>query len=287
MLDVEGDQLPSPCRRGICTKRAFPSSNVLPLTVLVPRPMVSVARSPQPLTTFVPTLFTNLGLCSFYQGDVPVLKEATYPLNNGRPATMVYAVIDGCCYFSGTAQPGTSINYAENVLQTIARLEHVAVQDLRYFDLQTHQSYDRHPGEFSFDELKVVVEKGELWVDAWIPAPCPPEIHELFREFIGELDPSAKIWAADEATRAGYVPEQMFSPNAGPCFEYIRVHQGSQTALRKLAASSVRLAVQADQLTGGKLHDTLIVVDQEGSPEIEGSRGYRYGVWRRNTIADN
>jgi hypothetical protein len=94
---------------------------------------------------------------------------------------------DGRCIFSGiTPEAISTIQVAENVIQSIARREGREIEELRFFDLQTCRSSGRNPGQFTFDELEFT--KRPFHVEGWKAIDITPEI---FRLFICHIEPSA------------------------------------------------------------------------------------------------
>ena len=242
-----------------------------------------------------------------------MLKEAQYPCWAGGPEfprfnKVVYTVIGNCCYFSGIEleKRTSTINAAESIVLVIAHQEGVPATSLRYFDLQTHRGYEKPSGEYEIDELNVqkyeppedlppgakVIgspgKKGGISIRGWIRTECPPEVCEMFKEYIGESAVPVKIWNPDEARQAGYEPEEMRSPNVGACLHYLRLHQGSADIFRQLAGKSLSLAVFAEQLVGSSHRDALIIVDCIEHPVLlAANAGQRYWVWKRTTLLDN
>jgi len=227
-----------------------------------------------------------------------MLKEAQYP-NWGWPIAGVeygkvaYAIIGGCCYFSGLTASGqatSTINAAESIVQAIADQEGVPIEKLRFFDLQTHRGYDKPEGEFAFDELVFDDEslgQGKVSVSGWAERECPNGVIELFSDCIGKPDQPVKIWTPAEAKSAGYSPGTMASPNTGDCFSYIRAVNERNKIARKLMRRSPRLGAKAEQLLG-HFRDTHIVVDHQNNPELLAlSRNHRYCVWQRDPLGDN
>lgn len=154
-----------------------------------------------------------------------MLKEANYrcwgyPMP-GHPEfhKVVYYIEGNCCYFSGIERGTSTINAAEDVIQSIAKQEKVALISLRYFDIQTHKGYYKLPGKYQVNELKFrlgreMTEKETLksiekrfrckviksnisgkksvaecelipTVHTWAKASLPENILELFKEHIG------------------------------------------------------------------------------------------------------
>lgn len=106
---------------------------------------------------------------------------------------VVYAIVDGCCYFSGTERHrhASTIDAANDIVAAIVAREEivaltaqeeVAADSLRWFDLRTHWGYRKHRGEFELFELKL--DPNTLRVVGWERAECPPEIRRLFSEYI-------------------------------------------------------------------------------------------------------
>lgn len=240
-----------------------------------------------------------------------MLKIAYYP-NWGYPTvgpefgTVVYVIIGNRCYFSGTkrsyGEPGggvtTTINAAESILVAIAAQEGIPVMSLRFFDLQTYRGYHQPPGTFALDELifrrkeRRQIPKGvvvldtpeEITVKEWRPTECPPEIEEIFREYIGVLDPAIKIWKPDEAVAAGYRPTEFHSLTSGWCFDYMGISARGADLTRQLF---VQMPGVADAI-GMPIGETWIVVDHRDHPDyLKASEGERFCIWVRSTSPDN
>lgn len=231
-----------------------------------------------------------------------MLKTAQY-LPKG---TVVYAIVGRCCYFSGLGPPYkvcSTINAAEDIILAITSQERRRVTGLRFFDLQTHRGYAKlPPGIYELDELIVKMQKplraeqGVLvigWrpihVEHFIPAECPPKVLELFREYIGEIDPAVKIWTPDEAERAGYAPTEFHAPNPGRCFEISGLQDESLRLGRQLTPQVIAIA---ERMLGSSFLDRMaqivIVVDYKGYSEyLKMSEGDRYAVWSRNIASDS
>jgi len=110
------------------------------------------------------------------------LKKATY----ANDAEVVYLIIGDNCFFTGTTRPST-INAAEEVIQSISEQERVVLGKLCFFDLQTHLMYHRHPsGYFELDMVYFNTDGRVISNICWIPFICPDEIFTAFREYIGE-----------------------------------------------------------------------------------------------------
>jgi hypothetical protein len=103
------------------------------------------------------------------------------------PKKIAYVIFDGgICVFTAVDASGPStINCAEDVVRAIARKERKSVEELRFFDLQTHTGYNyKEPGYVLYDELKLSFKGRSLVVDGWKSWECPQEIREVFKEYI-------------------------------------------------------------------------------------------------------
>jgi len=124
---------------------------------------------------------------------------------------VVYAIIDGCCYFSGIERERrtSTINAAESIIKAISEQEGVAIERLRWFDLQTHLGYRKGHGEYELDEvligfnpdgpeeasateIEVEGESAVIFSEAvedftvtWQRTDCPPEVLVLFKDHVG------------------------------------------------------------------------------------------------------
>lgn len=106
---------------------------------------------------------------------------------DGKPSCVAYANLNGKCVFTAcqASRFGSTINYAEEVIASIARQEGCNPRELRYFDLQTRKfsGADRltrpNPGDFLFDEVV------DWWEYAgWETTVCPRHVSDLFRDYI-------------------------------------------------------------------------------------------------------
>ncbi|MFH1291782.1 MAG: hypothetical protein ABIH87_01110 [bacterium] len=94
---------------------------------------------------------------------------------------VLYVIIADRCTFTGVTKTTSTINVAEHIVEAIARAECMTVEDLKFFDLQTHLGYCKKPGEFEYDHLKF--DQG-ICNPSWEPVECPPEIRQLFADQI-------------------------------------------------------------------------------------------------------
>ena len=123
-----------------------------------------------------------------------MLQSAHYPNNRGDLLTVAYVIFrNNLCVFSAidSSNLGSSINYAEDIVESIAKTEGRSVQSMRYFDLQTRTSYGSHPaskpnpGDFELDEVKIEMRGKDLYAASWRPTLCPAHVSKLFEVFIG------------------------------------------------------------------------------------------------------
>ena len=87
-----------------------------------------------------------------------MLKTAKYRIGGLEDSgEVVYAIFNKKrIVFSGITKPGSTINYAEDIIRNIAAIEGLDPLIYQWFDLQTHLGYhSREPGVFSFSKLKV------------------------------------------------------------------------------------------------------------------------------------
>ncbi len=232
-----------------------------------------------------------------------MLKKVKYLTASPRhKGEVVYTVLDDRrIIFSGVTKPGSTINFAEDIISNIASQERIEPMAYRWFDLQTHRGYmGRVPGSFKFDELVLAVQEeieappgvillghqpGAITVEGWHPLSIPEEVAELFREHIGELDAALKVWTPEEAQRAGYVPTDKHSANPGTCFDLMHIQRNR----RELAAQlPLHLRAAAAKFSSSSVTEDWIVVDHEGYPEyLATSQGERYCIWQRDTSQDS
>lgn len=121
------------------------------------------------------------------------LKKALYKLVTRKNGEVVYLIIKNKCIFSGITWPGSTINYAEDIIKVILEQERLNLGSIKFYDLQTHLGYSRkEPGEFDFDYLKLDIRKDTFYVSAWATEKCPDGIKEIFRDFIGTKSSTKK-----------------------------------------------------------------------------------------------
>ncbi|OGZ45775.1 MAG: hypothetical protein A3C84_00685 [Candidatus Ryanbacteria bacterium RIFCSPHIGHO2_02_FULL_48_12] len=85
-----------------------------------------------------------------------MLKTAKYRIGGLEDSgEVVYAIFNKKrIVFSGITKPGSTINYAEDIIRNIAAIEGIDPLIYQWFDLQTHLGYhSREPGVFSFSKL--------------------------------------------------------------------------------------------------------------------------------------
>lgn len=146
-----------------------------------------------------------------------MLKEAQYPCfgagMGGREFNKVVYYVNGReCYFSGIELTNrtSTVNAAESIIRIICDQEGIYWEEARFFDLKTHLGYPIARGEYELNELSlvrnshgpqpgsaidceidgeptsIITQPLEVFsVAGWVPTPCPPEIQEVFREYIG------------------------------------------------------------------------------------------------------
>ncbi|MDP3795067.1 MAG: hypothetical protein Q8R13_04015 [bacterium] len=222
-----------------------------------------------------------------------MLKHAAYrnlnwPQAGPESGRLVYATIDDCCYFSGTVRPddtgvSSTVDSAGNIIRAIASREGMALDRLRFFDLQTYRGYDWPPGIFLLNEvvfgviasggaprpvLRLVKPPGDpilrardgitsgIAVERYAPAECPLEVFILFRYHIGNPTPPPQILSWEQAVKGGYRPTSIYGQHPAYAFSYIHFYRRPDVS--------------------------LVPVDLIGNLEfIVLSRGNRYSVWQR------
>ena len=127
----------------------------------------------------------------------PRLKS--FVLRSREAIRVVYIIYgDGMCIFTAIRSRfgPSSINAAEDIIQAIASIERIDPLKPRWFDLQTHRMYHKAPGEFEYDELELDGQPAgsqpdsrspgdRIHVRHWYRDECPPDIIELFAQYIG------------------------------------------------------------------------------------------------------
>lgn len=119
------------------------------------------------------------------------LKEGRYKNATGKPCRFVYTIGLDFCVYSGINPPGhgSTINFAEEVIQFICKQEGVHPLTLTFFDLQTASGFTgfafRGPGNFQFDRVTFEVANNRPFRFRWVPTKCPPEIVHTFSSQIG------------------------------------------------------------------------------------------------------
>ncbi len=100
-----------------------------------------------------------------------VKKKVSY----GHEREVAYAIRGDLCVYTSLQQSGSSIQYAEEIIRAICRVEFMGVDDLWFFDLQTSRGYaTTKPGAF---ELECVVLT--FFGDAFLATDwCPVRIEE-------------------------------------------------------------------------------------------------------------
>ena len=118
-----------------------------------------------------------------------MLKEARYKCWGHGPEfpefnVVKYLIISDHCYFTGIERKKrtSTINAAREIVQAIADQEGVPLRSLRFFDLQTHQGYNKRLGEYALDEV-VIPDEFQSGV-RWYPADCTSEVQTAFQGYI-------------------------------------------------------------------------------------------------------
>lgn len=191
-----------------------------------------------------------------------MLKEVKYPCFGypfpGFPEyhKAIYTIQGNLCYFSGIEKGTSTINAADFIISGICAQENRYPSKLRFFDIQTHLGYDSKPsGVWMINELifevrpssgekrgveKIVVdgEEGFLFtqgsvnicVKHWHHSPCPVDILDLFRPYIGEPHDKIKCtlcgWEGDfsETNIKDTIPVNHFKRSACPKCDWTLSH---------------------------------------------------------------
>lgn len=220
-----------------------------------------------------------------------MLKEAQYPCwgfgcgpQYPEFHKAVYVIISGCCYFSGTERGTSTINAAESVIADIARREGKPIVALRWFDLQTYRGYRKCPGECKLSELSigptadleptkggvsrfeiegeqvmvVTQDEEDFRVTGWQKVePCPPEVLELFKKYIGEPRSIPAGISAREARAQGFEATD-------------------------LVDSELDVVVYwAEDFERSDKDFAFAVVDNEKTPGVKVEDGERYTLWQK------
>lgn len=141
-----------------------------------------------------------------------------YPDCGLKYGQVLYVIIGKKCIFTGLNDNATStINACESIIEEILRLEGCQINDLRFYDLQTHLTYSsKKPGVYDLDHIVVhhqkieeqardavlelqghiVIGSRHNWSIGWNPVKLSPKIIELFRPCIGNLGEERTIEAA-------------------------------------------------------------------------------------------
>ncbi len=99
------------------------------------------------------------------------LKEAIYDLP--RLAKVAYLVYRQTIYFSGITKPGSTINFAEQVVLAICKAEGIRWQDYTFVDVETFRGYPGYaPGSYCIDQLAIVNDAGKPRVESWREIAC-------------------------------------------------------------------------------------------------------------------
>jgi hypothetical protein len=106
---------------------------------------------------------------------------------DNRISSVAYVILKDKCIFTACqkSSQGSTINYAEDIIEAIAKLEKHDPRSFRYFDIQTRISYGEddllrpNEGSFIFDEVM------NWWEGTWWRTTvCPTHVSELFQEYI-------------------------------------------------------------------------------------------------------
>jgi hypothetical protein len=133
---------------------------------------------------------------------------------------VLYAIFGRKCIFTGVTNNVTStINACEAIVEEIARLEGCAIDNLEFYDLQTHVSYSKEPGIFEIDRVvihrsedveetpddnRVVIGSPHPWKPGWDTAKLPQRLIERFRPCIGKLGQPRTYEKAQEEIAKAY-----------------------------------------------------------------------------------
>ena len=121
------------------------------------------------------------------------MHSTLYRNNLGDKLEVKYVILNrNVCVFTATSPSnrGSSINFAEEIVEAIARAENRPFESLRYFDLQTRKSYGSlmgnkpNAGDFEFDEVILKNINGGGSAIQWSPTKCPEKVADLFKEFM-------------------------------------------------------------------------------------------------------
>lgn len=122
---------------------------------------------------------------------------ADHAFHNVTPADAYvdYVIIDDVCVFTGiTPDTRSTINGAGEVIAAICEKEGITPDSLRFFDLQTGQSYSHHrkyhPDGYDYDEVTfrwdsaLGLRRGGITGVEWTKAECPANIQSIFQRYI-------------------------------------------------------------------------------------------------------
>ena len=91
--------------------------------------------------------------------------------------SVAYVIIGRDYVFSGLEAPGTTINFAEDIIVLICAAERLDPRRITFYDLQTYRSYiSKKPGEYELDKLTLKFGEGRFgfYATTWASAPKWP-----------------------------------------------------------------------------------------------------------------
>ena len=115
----------------------------------------------------------------------PRFEEVEYPGFGGDgDGWVAYKIIRKEVFFAGLIREATStINAAEDIIRAICKAEEISWQDFTFVDIQTHRGYQKAPGEFKANVLKLGSGE-ELSVESWQPISLTKKVRQLFDDMI-------------------------------------------------------------------------------------------------------
>ena len=114
----------------------------------------------------------------------------------------VYVFLGKKCVFSGISQPGSTINFVEDLISNICKQENINPKNFEFYDLMTFLGYPgRDPGEFKFTRVTFKLKDGCPVDPEWDYIECPEEVIHIFRSHIG--GEGKPYWMHDHRNKPG------------------------------------------------------------------------------------
>jgi hypothetical protein len=121
---------------------------------------------------------------------MPNPEHITYQNGAKEECSIRYLLEGGKCTFCGTGRSNhTNPEWdALLILSAIAAHARLAnISNIQWFELGTHRAYPAiSTGQHQYRQLSLIGTGADMVVREWVPAQCPHDTLQAFREFLGE-----------------------------------------------------------------------------------------------------